>query len=144
MWSWPENWPKALFHYYYLIKLCYYRWDLIDFFCNIFWHNNIISLILIYKNCVIMDREMADSFIPLLLFDEPSIFICFELKKTTISKRYWHDLLLICRCYLFDLENYPKKFCVVVYGFNACAIVINYFLRDTWSQFINADRFTFV
>ena len=45
-----------------LIKLHYYQWDLFNFFCNIFWQNNIIiSLILIYKNCVIMARELAES-----------------------------------------------------------------------------------
>ena len=40
----------------------YYQWDLFNFLSNIFRHNNIrISLILIYKNCVIMARELAES-----------------------------------------------------------------------------------
>ena len=42
--------------------LIYYQWDLFSFLSNIFWHNTIIiSLILIYKNCVTMSRELAES-----------------------------------------------------------------------------------
>ena len=41
--------------------LIYYRWDLFNFLSNIFWHNKIILLILIYKTCVIMARELAKS-----------------------------------------------------------------------------------
>ena len=68
--SWPENWRKTLFYYYDLIKLRYYQWHLVNFLCNIFWCNNIIiSWILIYRNCVVMARKLAESFIPLLLFD---------------------------------------------------------------------------
>ena len=36
-----KNTAMHLFHYYYLIKFCYYLWNLVNFRYNTLWHNYI-------------------------------------------------------------------------------------------------------